>query len=218
MITSTLNGHLSYIVVNIIMPPWSSLFGIMIIIIPTQWWSLGHCDQHYPQQHTLLETYGQINLSDVQYHSSANNKSNNFVFAECPVIIAITACISAPLWQWSDPLPSACDCLETEVLISPQNWVPAKLEKFERKVEDKEIFIKVWKIRFSWIILPHYIKFQPETHPSKEHAVNGHPSKGNPSKELQLMWHPVNGNIQLKGLQPIWDIQPTRHPSKGQRV
>ena len=68
----------------------------MFIIIPTRWWSLGHCDQHYPQQHTLLETYGQINLSDVQYHSSANNKSNNFVFAECPVIIAITACISAP--------------------------------------------------------------------------------------------------------------------------
>ena len=93
-------------------------------------------------------------------------------------------------------------CLKTEVLISPQNWVPAKLEKFERKMEDKEIFIKVWKIRFSWIILPHYIKFQPETHPSKEHAVNVHPSKVNPSKELHLKGHPAKQYIQ-----------PTGHPS-----
>ena len=82
MMATTFIGHSSHVVVNMI-----TSFAIIISFRHlfhhhhhhhhgrhSTVWSFGHCGQHYPQQQTLYESYGRINLSDVQYHSSVTNK------------------------------------------------------------------------------------------------------------------------------------------------
>ena len=70
---TTFVGHSSHVVVNIIMYEGDSHFFHHLgrhstLIIRTLRPSLPS------KQQTLSETYGRINLSDVQYHSSVTNK------------------------------------------------------------------------------------------------------------------------------------------------